>query len=114
MRWLLRAILSPSYELTMFSNGIQAYSWLAEGNLPSLIISDLNMPSLSGGEFLAEIRVSALFRDIPVIILSADENPAKRRQCLELGVFKFIEIPFQPEALLNDVAEATSLSPVYP
>lgn len=113
MRLLLRFILKSRYEITIVNNGMQAYDFLSAGNVPSVIISDLNMPALSGGDFLKELRVSSMFKDIPVIILSADENPANIKKCNDLGVFKFIRKPFKPQELVKDIEEAILSTKVY-
>ncbi len=104
--WLLTKILSLKYDVSVMNNGMEAMGWLTEGNFPELIISDLNMPSLNGMELLENIRSSGFLREIPVIILSGDENPAHKRQCLDLGAYKYILKPFQPDFLLEEVVKA--------
>ena len=61
------------------------------------------MPSLNGVELLQKVRYSGYLRTIPVIILSGDQNPEMKRQCLELGAFKYMLKPFKPDALLQEV-----------
>jgi two-component system chemotaxis response regulator CheY len=110
--FLLSRILQDKYRVHIVSNGMSAYLWISQGNLPDVIISDFNMPLLSGDEFLRELRTSAIFRGIPVIILSGDINPENRRKCMELGLYKFIEKPFKPLDLLDTIAKAVLLPPV--
>ena len=101
--WLLTSILSAKYDVTVMNNGLEALGWLMDGNFPELIMSDLNMPSLNGVELLQKVRYSGYLRTIPVIILSGDQNPEMKRQCLELGAFKYMLKPFKPDALLQEV-----------
>ena len=110
--FLLNKIMEGKYRAHFVNNGMLAYRWISEGNIPDVIISDFNMPHLSGDEFLRELRTSAIFRNIPVIILSGDINPENRRKCLELGLYKFIEKPFKPAELLATIAEAVLRPPV--
>lgn len=56
--WLLGKILTTQYELVIMNNGFEALSWLSDGNLPNLIISDINMPTLDGIELLENVRTS--------------------------------------------------------
>jgi len=104
--WLLETIMRNKYEVTVVNNGLDAWSLLSERNIPDVIISDLAMPGLDGIELLENLGESGLFRNIPVIILSGNEEPAKRKQCLELGAFAFIIKPFEPGWLLAEVSNA--------
>ncbi len=104
--WLLETIMRNQYEVTVVSNGLDAWSLLSERNIPDVIISDLAMPGLDGIELLENLSESGLFRHIPVIILSGDEEPAKRKRCLELGAFSYVIKPFEPNLLLDEVSSA--------
>lgn len=106
--WLLEKILAPHFEVIIMSNGLDAWCWLTEGNYPDLIVSDIKMPSLDGVELLEYLRNSGLFKDIPVIMLSGYEDAEKRKQCLDLGAFKYLVKPFEPQVLLESATEAMS------
>src|ERR1700743_3515813 len=68
---LLNFILSKEYDIIVKNNGIEAFSWLEDGNMPELIISDLQMPYFDGQSFVKNVKISGFYRDIPVILLSA-------------------------------------------
>ena len=104
--WLLEKILQSKYNVMIMSNGMEAWSWLSDGNIPDLIISDIKMPSLDGIELLENISNSGLFKNIPVIILSGYEDAAKRKQCLDLGAFTYLVKPFEPQSLVTEVDRA--------
>ncbi len=104
--WLLEKILQSRYEVIIMSNGMEAWSWLSDGHIPDLIISDIKMPSLDGIELLENISTSGLFRNIPVIILSGYEDAAKRKQCIDLGAFTYLVKPFEPQSLVAEVDRA--------
>ncbi|MBK8292112.1 MAG: response regulator [Flammeovirgaceae bacterium] len=101
--WLLEKILSGKYVPIIMNNGLEALSWLSEGNLPNLIISDINIPTLNGIELLENVRTSGILRDIPVIMLSASDEPEKRKQCLALGASNYLVKPFEPQLLLEEI-----------
>jgi CheY-like chemotaxis protein len=68
---------------------------------PDIIFLDLNMPVLSGQQFLKEIKKDPELKQIPVVIFStfSDENTIKLTK--ELGAFHFITKPNKFIDLLN-------------
>lgn len=101
--WLLEKILGRSYRVMVFSNSFEAWYWLKEGNAPDLIISDIKMPGMDGLELLENLRLSGLFRGIPVMILSGHEDSSFERKALDLGAIAYIHKPFQPTHLIEIV-----------
>jgi two-component system, chemotaxis family, chemotaxis protein CheY len=101
--WLLEKILTGKYEPIIMKNGLEGLSWLSDGNMPNLIISDINMPTLDGIELLENIRSSGILRDIPVIMLSASDEPEKRKRCLALGASNYLIKPFEPQLLIEEI-----------
>lgn len=88
--------LAAEYEFQYFESPFLGIKWLQEGNIPDLIISDVYMPDMKGPEFLEYIKHDLLFKHIPVIFLSAEENSNIRIKLLEEGAEDFILKPFNP------------------
>lgn len=101
--WLLGKILRTRYEVVMINKGMEAWSWLSEGNIPDLIIFGVNEESEESIEFLEDLSQNGLYRDIPVIVLSGVPDPALQQHCLELGAFSYITKPFDPQSFLSEV-----------
>ena len=80
---IIMLYLSSLYDVTYRENPIKAIAWLNEGNIPDGVISDLNMPEMSGEEFLCYLKANALFNHIPVLILSSVESSANRIRLFE-------------------------------
>ena len=99
VRKILETFLSKDYDVFSQSDGKMALSWLQSGNIPDLIISDVNMPNLSGEEFLKQVKSSGIFKDIPVIMLSGIEDSSERIKMLKLGAIDYMIKPFNPEEL---------------
>lgn len=91
--------LAAEYDVKYFGTAIDSLSWIHEGNLPDLIISDVYMPEMNGHEFLLYLKANPVYEKIPVIILSSMENSGERIQMLEDGAEDFILKPFNPQEL---------------
>jgi DNA-binding response OmpR family regulator len=99
MQTLLNEFLSAKFTVTTYTNGIDAITALQDGNLPDLIISDLNIPELSGTELIAQVKASDFFKAIPIMILSGEESSELRIKCLNAGADDFVVKPFNPREL---------------
>lgn len=70
-----------------------------------LILTDLNMPVMGGAALTQAILADPATKDIPVVVVSADPNPAHRKALEDIGVRGFIKKPFTPEQI-RDVLES--------
>ena len=98
IRLLLENFLSQDYDVICKSDGIQALEWL-EGNLPDLIICDIQMPNMDGYEYLEKVRQRGYTKHTPVIMLSGTEASKERIKCYKLGAQDYLTKPFNPEEL---------------
>ncbi len=64
-----------------------------------LVLSDINMPGMSGSQMMLRIASSPELRRIPVIIVSTDSSPKRVKSMMALGVRGFLQKPFHPESL---------------
>lgn len=91
-------ITNPLYVAT---NGIEALAMLrSEGGNPAivpptrrLILLDLNMPKMSGIEFLHELRTDPELRKTPVIVLTTSNQDKDRVEAYNLNVAGYILKP---------------------
>jgi signal transduction histidine kinase/CheY-like chemotaxis protein len=87
----MRAALEQhGWSIAEAQNGRVALARLKEF-LPDAIVLDLMMPEMDGFEFLAELRRSAAWRDIPVVIVTARDLTAEDRGRLNGGVERIIQ-----------------------
>lgn len=101
IRLLLGRFLSKNYNVCTKKDGLEGLAWLRTGNMPDLIILDLDMPRLPGLEFLTNIRSSGFYRNIPVVIVSGEDVSRYKEQIEKLGISGFIPKPFDPIELNN-------------
>jgi len=99
IRMLLENFLSKTYDVVTKVDGQEGIKYLEEGNIPDLIVADIQMPNLDGQEFLKQIRSSGFFKHIPIIVLSGIESSQERIKLLKMGADDFIVKPFNPEEL---------------
>jgi len=88
-------LASVGFEVLQAENGIDAVVKLRQHHLPNVIISDVEMPLMSGGEFISVVRWR--FPSIPVVILSGsipNEFPqeAKPDVWLDKGFLQVAEL----------------------
>jgi DNA-binding response OmpR family regulator len=108
IRYLLEFVLKDDFEVKSLKNGLDALSYMQRGNVPDVIICDLEMPVMGGMEFINNIRSSAFFASIPVIVLSANEDSSERIKCLNNGADDYLVKPFNPEELKSRVSNLFS------
>ncbi len=70
-----------------------------------LIITDLNMPNVDGYEFISTLRRNSKYENIPIIILSSEEEEADKRKGRESGASSYLVKPFKSSVLLHEVSK---------
>jgi CheY-like chemotaxis protein len=68
---------------------------------PQLILLDLNLPRMSGLEFLRHIKSDERSRDIPVVVLTVSQSDRMIIECGRLGAANYIVKPFGIEGLVR-------------
>ena len=89
-------------ETKSFPNAEDALNTIKTDNVPDLIILDLNLPGMSGFDFLSSLK--DMYKIIPnVIILSARDSDEDIIKGLGYGADEFITKPFSPSVLVARV-----------
>lgn len=60
---------------------------------PDLVVLDLNLPKADGREILTEMRGTAAFARVPVMILTSSNSPREREQLEVLGISRHVSKP---------------------
>ena len=88
---------------------------LARSHLPRLILLDLNLPDVDGGEVLRRLREEALTDAIPVVVISADATGSQIERLLSAGAHDYLTKPFDIQnllAVIDQILEANA--PILP
>lgn len=106
LRLLVQITLEdPSLRVITVENGHRVLERVQEEQ-PDVIILDWMMPGLSGIEVLKRLRANPETAAIPVVFLTARDQPEDVEQARLLGVFAYLIKPFSPLELLDRVHNA--------
>jgi two-component system cell cycle response regulator len=109
---LLEARLSAEYfDVTTASNGIEALA-LCERAECDIILLDVMMPELDGFEVCRKIKSNPLTHHIPVVMVTALDQPSDRVRGLEAGADDFLTKPVTDIALISRVRSLARLKMV--
>ena len=89
--------LQSKHKIIEAKNGEEALDILKGGNLPDIILLDLNMPRMSGTEFLSILKADDKLKYLPTIILTTSENRVDLLKCFEIGIAGYIIKPLKYE-----------------
>ena len=96
---LLQFALKPiSASIHCVTRGDDAVEYL-KANKPNLVLLDYAMPGMDGVETLRQIRAQESGRAVPVIMLTARDQTAIRKDAAGLNVEAFLTKPFSPSDL---------------
>ena len=100
---LQRAIskFESKHQIIEAKNGEEALERLKDSPLPDIILLDLNMPRMSGIEFLQILKSDDRLKYLPTIILTTSENRADLLTCFEVGIAGYIIKPLKYEEYEN-------------
>lgn len=107
---IIRHFFKEKFEVDGEDNAEAGIKRMQAGQLPDIIICDLNMPDINGMELLKMVRSSGFFSSIPVIMLSATESTEQKIEVLNAGADDFLVKPFNPkelEARINSILRRT-------
>ena len=84
---------------------------LARQHEPDLILLDLDLPDIRGSEVLNRLQQSAITRDIPVVVFSADATPNQIDRLLATGARAYLTKPLDVSQFLHTVDEFLGEAP---
>lgn len=93
MSFMLKRV---NYQTTIFNNPVEALQWLQiPANKPDAIVSDLNMPQMSGIELIQRARKIEGLKHIPILMLSAESDKAQVVASLKAGADDYMIKPIK-------------------
>jgi two-component system, chemotaxis family, chemotaxis protein CheY len=83
-------------------SGIEALQILKSKEV-DLILSDINMPSMDGLEFVRQLHSQQLAPQVPVVMITTESSEEHVRQAIEAGAKGYIRKPFTPDQVKQRV-----------
>ena len=100
------------FEVTHAPNGLEAWEHAQRASF-DLVLSDHQMPLLSGIELCERLREMEKFRATPIILLTAKQLELNRKSLeQQLQVSQIIAKPFSPNHLIETIAQQLAALPV--
>lgn len=111
-RKLLDHLLSAYYDVCEASDGDEALNMIEQDGLPDLVLTDLEMPELSGIEMIEVIRATPRTHQLPVIVVSGADISGMSQRLDSNNISSFLSKPIDPKVLYWRVEEALNTASV--
>ena len=102
---IFEMILTPKYDVRVVKSASTAMSFL-NNNTVDIILLDLDMPNISGVEFLKDIRKIPSYIKVPIIIVSGTAKKDFLDKYKNSSAFEILSKPVVPEMLIETIEKA--------
>ena len=103
-RALLRLLRSANYDAEAFDSGARFLESLSR-RTPQCLILDLQMPAMTGIELQQRLTELDSGHLVPVIVITAYDEPESRDRCRALGADRYFSKPVDGNELLESVRQ---------
>ncbi len=90
-------------DVIIATDGVDGYNQIisaVESNIiPDVIITDINMPNMSGIELIAKLKATTITKYIPILVLTTETDYNVKMQGKDLGAAGWITKPLDPEEI---------------
>jgi len=108
LQYLVATVLKTKYPVSSVQNSRHAMQLFSSGYEADLIIIDIPNKNTENFELLDHIVTSSVFKDVPIIVLSANRDEELKNSCLQIGAADFLTKPFDPVYLFEKVNQLLS------
>lgn len=106
-RFVSKMLQEAGYQVVTASDGQEALELLRQDPTFSAVLTDLEMPRVSGYELIEEVRRSAT-PHLPVVVMTTRAGEKHRQLALDLGADAYFAKPIDRPRLLGRLAELTA------
>jgi chemosensory pili system protein ChpA (sensor histidine kinase/response regulator) len=111
-----RMLEKNGYRVKLAGDGLEAAEVIAQHGC-HLVITDLEMPRMTGYELMAQLRQSPSTRRVPVMVVTSRAGAKHRDRAIKEGAQAFLTKPVQEDQLLEAVQQligAEAARPLVP
>ena len=100
IRGMLMMVLEQAGFLPISAADAEEAQKALDENMPDLILLDWMLPGISGVEWARRLKKEPIYRDIPIIVLTARGEEEDKVRGLEIGADDYMTKPFSPKELV--------------
>jgi len=100
-----KTILGQRYDLRVVKAASEAIAFLNKTKA-DVILLDIEMPNISGFEFLKDIKNVPSYINVPIIVVSGNSGQDFNNKAIEYGAADVLGKPVSPEALIRTIEKA--------
>jgi two-component system chemotaxis response regulator CheY len=105
MRMIVQATLTGAgWKVLTAGNGQEALD-MAKRHPVDLVVSDWNMPVMGGLELIQGLREDDQYLDVPVLVLTTEDDVDSKMAARDLGVCGWLSKPVDPDVLVELASE---------
>jgi two-component system, chemotaxis family, chemotaxis protein CheY len=102
MRSMIGKIMRQlGFDVVEAADGKEALGRLHEGVRPGIALVDWNMPEMNGLDFVKSVRLDASFADLPLMMVTTENEMSQVVVALSAGANEYLMKPFTKEMLIE-------------
>jgi chemosensory pili system protein ChpA (sensor histidine kinase/response regulator) len=103
-KFVARLLEKNGYRVKLAADGLEAAELVSQHGC-HLVITDLEMPRMTGYELMAQLRQSPSTRRIPVIVVTSRAGAKHRDRAMKEGAAAFLTKPVQEDQLISTLEQ---------
>lgn len=94
---------SAGFEVVSARDGADGLEQLYKNNDIGLVVADINMPHMDGYTMIQKIRSDKQFQNLPIIIISTEEEAEDKQKGYDAGADAYVVKPVDPAILIENI-----------
>ena len=113
LRLSKRVFDKAGVEGVYLSSSAQTFAYLDGSHVPDLILLDVHMPDMNGLDVLKRLKADPVYRNVPIVFLTGDDDVKTETAGLHAGAADFIRKPYAAEVLVKRLRNIIELNRLH-